>query len=771
MARLLRPSKSPADEGRPGLVMIQIDGLGFRQFERAVKKGRLPFLARLNRQERYSFYRLYSGMPSSTPAVQGELFYGIKNLVPAFRFRHKEDGRIYTMYDPESATDIEKGMAEKGAGLLAGGSSYSNIFTGGAKESHYCASGLGWGSLIKIMNPLSLTLTVLLNLHIFLRATFLLVLEFGFATFDCIQGILMRKGYLEEIHFILARVSMCIFLRELVTLGAKIDIARGLPVIHLNFVGFDDQAHRRGPSSKFAHWSLPGIDRAIREIWGAAQLATHRDYDVWIYSDHGQEDTLPYPLTFGKHIDEAVREVYEKLTAKTEEAAPGLHLPRPRRPSYYGGEFSPSSRHQTVSFDPKKEDPLIVTAMGPLGHIYLPENLPPGFKEIFAKELVASAHIPLVMSLAADGRVQAYTDEGIFWLPEDAKKILGEDHPFLSETVTDLIELLRHPDSGPIVICGWRKGKKYISFPVESGAHGGPGPNETEGFALLALDASLSLGNREYIRPIHLREAAMNFLACGSYERCDIALTEKPVSLRLMTYNVHSCIGMDGRVSSERIARVIARHRPDVVALQELDIGRERTRAIDQAKVIAEKLKMNFHFHPAYSLEEEKYGDAILSRYPMHLIRAGALPRMRNTRYLEPRGAIWVEIELLGLKIQIINTHLSIWGRECLLQAQALLGPDWIGNATCQAPVILLGDFNAAPGSSIVKSIKTRLRDAQLHLEKHEPLKTWLGRYPLSRIDYVFVSPEIKIKSVEVPRTALERVASDHLPLLAEVAF
>ncbi|MFH1602659.1 MAG: endonuclease/exonuclease/phosphatase family protein [Pseudomonadota bacterium] len=66
-----------------------------------------------------------------------------------------------------------------------------------------------------------------------------------------------------------------------------------------------------------------------------------------------------------------------------------------------------------------------------------------------------------------------------------------------------------------------------------------------------------------------------------------------------MTYNVHSCIGMDGKLAPERIARVIARCAPDIVALQELDVGRARTAGADQAHLIAHYLEMDFHFHPA----------------------------------------------------------------------------------------------------------------------------------------------------------------------------
>src|SRR5215204_6162405 len=88
------------------------------------------------------------------------------------------------------------------------------------------------------------------------------------------------------------------------------------------------------------------------------------------------------------------------------------------------------------------------------------------------------------------------------------------------------------------------------------------------------------------------------------------------VSFRVMTYNVHRCRGLDRAWSPERIAAVIASCHPDVVALQELDVGRARSGRIDQAETIARDLGMDVQFFPALRIMEELYGDAILSRWP-----------------------------------------------------------------------------------------------------------------------------------------------------------
>src|SRR3954465_5385463 len=117
---------------------------------------------------------------------------------------------------------------------------------------------------------------------------------------------------------------------------------------------------------------------------------------------------------------------------------------------------------------------------------------------------------------------------------------------------------------------------------------------------------------------------------------------------RVLTYNVHRCIGSDGRLSPERIADVIASAAPDIVALQELDVGRARTGGIDQAAKIAEALGMNLHFHAAVQVMEEKFGDAILTAKPCRLVKTGHLRGKSFIPNRDPRGALWAEVDVDG---------------------------------------------------------------------------------------------------------------------------
>jgi endonuclease/exonuclease/phosphatase family metal-dependent hydrolase len=237
-----------------------------------------------------------------------------------------------------------------------------------------------------------------------------------------------------------------------------------------------------------------------------------------------------------------------------------------------------------------------------------------------------------------------------------------------------------------------------------------------------------------------------------------------PTSLRILTYNVHSCRGRGGRPDPLRIADVIASVEPDVIALQELDVGRLRTGGVDQAHAIAQHLRVAAHFHPALHVEEEKYGDAILTALPSQVIRAGQLPSLG-----EPRGAIWVEVEVGETRLQVVNTHLGLRRRERMIQAQTLAGENWLGSPACRSePAVLAGDFNAVPRSAAYTFLASRI-SARPGTNPARP--TFPARFPLLRLDHVFTNDLARIVRYEVVDTPLARTASDHLPLLAIVEF
>ncbi|MGC1304375.1 MAG: endonuclease/exonuclease/phosphatase family protein [Caulobacteraceae bacterium] len=242
---------------------------------------------------------------------------------------------------------------------------------------------------------------------------------------------------------------------------------------------------------------------------------------------------------------------------------------------------------------------------------------------------------------------------------------------------------------------------------------------------------------------------------------------------RLMTYNVHGCVGVDGKLDVDRIAMVIGQSRPDVVALQELDVGRARSGRVDQAHEIASRLGMRFHFNSAFRVEEEQYGDAVLTTLPERLVKVGPLPTLLRAR-LERRGALWIAVTVGGAELQVINTHLGLVPMEQRVQVECLLGEAWLSHPERRGATVLLGDFNATSRYAAYRALTGRLRDVQRgpdgkRIRRQRSVRTFPSRAPLLRIDHMFVTPDVEVLSVHAPDGPLARMASDHLPLVVDV--
>jgi len=776
--------KTPAGEtDQPGLIMIQIDGLARTQLERAVQGGNMPFLARLIRRQHFTLENFYSGVPSTTPAVQGEIFFGVKAAVPAFQFLHRKTGKVMRMYEAESAAEIEGDLEQQcPEPLLKDGHSYSNIYRAGSSRSRYCSQDLAPDEMLKHLHPFKSLLLSLVYAPRILRMLLLAVVEVGLALVDAVKGLFERQDFLMELRFVPARVLVCIVLRELIRFRVLLDIERGSQTIHANFLGYDEQSHRRGPGSAFAHWTLKGIDRAVRDIYRAASHSGFRDYELIVYSDHGQEHTEAYSKRHGRDLDVALGEVF----ARGPMAAYPVWMRK--MPELVGNTLDRCRSllglkpmvHVASSGVPDPATQIIVTAMGPVGHLYFPEKVASADQESYAKDLLGKAMIPLVMLRQEDGTVRAFNSRGVFSLPRDHAEILGDRHPFGAEAAEDLVRLCHHENAGDIVFSGWDPQQQPMTFPLENGAHAGPGSEETRGFLLVPdrirrWHVAHLANTKSRVRGEDLFKIARHFLGRDGAREERVPLHEKrghDLPIRVMTYNIHSCVGIDGKVRPERIARVINHFDPDVVAVQEVDAHRPRSGSHDQAQLIADHLRMTHVFHAMFEEEKERYGIAVFSKYPFELVKAAHLTPAEPRLLREARGAIWLRLEPEGRPpFHFINTHFGLGREERRRQAEELLGKDWLGSIPADEPVILCGDFNSGPRSPAYRRLQSRLRDVQLSARGHKPRATFSSVKPLLRIDHVFVSSHFSVEGIERPDTSTAVMASDHLPLCVELTL
>lgn len=798
-ARLLGAPAFVGHADEPGLVMIQVDGLGERVLRRALAEGRMPFTRHLLEDEEHEVFPLYAGLPSNTPGFQAELFYGVKGAVPGFGFVDRELGREVAMTQQAAASAIEARLAAQARGLLTGGSSWSNIFTGGAAESHFCCATAGFDSLLRALHPLRLLGLVVWHGWSLVRVGANLVAETALALWDFGRGAIAGRDLRSELRFVPERVLVTAVLREIVTAGACVDVERGVPIVHLNLLGYDENAHRRGPDSRFALWALGGLDRTIRRVWLAAHRSRHRDYRVLIYSDHGQERVQPYSMVYGEHVSDAIRRVWQEIARGASRApatAPELATssPRPRRrvaplgvesmrPGYIReelptwwrvGQGAPVAEPLTSHVD--AGEPRVVLR-GPVGFLYLPEGFDPARRDEVAEALARRAKVPTVLVADGAGRAKAWTsDGGAYHLPGDERKVFGDGHANLEELVEDTLRAVAHRDAGDLVLWTWHP-KGSLSFKLENGAHGGPGLRETGAFLIVPSETASHVPSGRLLRACDLRELALGALDPSRARlparrpRSELTAPALP-RLRFMTYNVHGCRGMDGRFSVERITRVVARARPDIVCLQEVDQVRARSGRFDQVHEIATRLAKSYHFHAVSEVDDGRFGNAVLSSHPLRFVDSGPLPALETRLGLEPRGVLWVEVELDGFTLQVLNTHLSILDRERRLQVEALVG--WAKRARERGPVLLAGDLNASIDSYTGRQLATVLHDV---VERDEDARaaglpiprTWSGRMPLRRIDHVFASERLAVRKVDVPRSRLARTASDHLPVVVDL--
>ncbi len=231
-------------------------------------------------------------------------------------------------------------------------------------------------------------------------------------------------------------------------------------------------------------------------------------------------------------------------------------------------------------------------------------------------------------------------------------------------------------------------------------------------------------------------------------------------ALRVMSYNVHSCIGLDARHSIRRIAEVLHSYSPHLVALQEVENGCRRSGFRDQVAELADLWPSEAVFFPTLDRNGGKYGIAVLSRWPIKGWTGRILPRAPRLVGQEERALLVVKVEVPELgDLTVMNTHLGLTPQERRVQALAIEAV----LEECSGPLLLMGDLNCAPDSRVYQRFLEHLEPTQAR-----PLRTWFGSTPLRVLDYIFFRGPLEVEKTFAPVDSLTRVASDHLPLITD---
>jgi endonuclease/exonuclease/phosphatase family metal-dependent hydrolase len=233
-----------------------------------------------------------------------------------------------------------------------------------------------------------------------------------------------------------------------------------------------------------------------------------------------------------------------------------------------------------------------------------------------------------------------------------------------------------------------------------------------------------------------------------------------------MSWNVHGMRGRDGRHDPERVAQVIADARVDVAGLQEVGAHRGRGELSDPAGTLAELTGLT----SAFGLTELRggfpYGNCTLSRHPITATRSYDL----SVPNREARGCLRADVEAPEGAFHFFNVHLGLHWREQRRQAAQLLSADMLRDAALHYPLVLVGDFNT-PWSflAVPRLIRRHLDDAADLCGGGRP--TFPSSFPILRLDRIFVGPAVRVLGCEVLDGALVRLASDHRPVVLDLAF
>ncbi len=478
---LLRPMSvlgSPSRLSQAGrrLILIQLDGVSHGRLERAMADGHMPFLAHRLASGTHALVPTRSGAPASTPAFQAGLFYGVSPSVPGFVWFDRSTGLEVRMDRADDAAAIERRLARKAPGLLRGGASYFSIFSGGASLPRFCLSGLAGdaelGSDAGTLNVWDALASALAHSVTVTRSALHLAHDLGTGLVDGARWSLALGRLRHEPRFLAHRLLIGAVLRELAVQNLLVDVARGVPAVFVDFLGFDETAHRRGPDSSAATAELERADVALAAIFAGAEAVPGLGYDVYVVSDHGNVATEPFEALAGATLPEFV--------ARAER---GERLPLSRSASN-GGLL----RGRTASA--ARLDGIATAEAGDLAHVYfLDDRGPLPLDEVRARHwrvLAALSASRAVGVLGARGGRSGFAIVRGAPLdladPSDVARLPHPEPELLAAYLSDLLSL---PDSGDLVVLGWRgEGRGVVAYAWEFGSHGGVAPEEIASFVV-----------------------------------------------------------------------------------------------------------------------------------------------------------------------------------------------------------------------------------------------------------------------------------------------
>lgn len=301
--RLLARRGTVEDTDVPGVLFIQIDGLGERVVREAIENGNAPTLAALLEGGSHRLTGWECDLSSQTGAMQAGILLGDNSDMPAFRWFEKATGRVMVSNRPADAAELEERQSS-GTGLLVdGGVSRANVFSGDADDAMLTfsrirdRSGARDRAVLLVATPYALTRILVLSVVEIVRE----LREARRARRLGVEPRMHRGGV-----YPLLRAGTTVALAELTQAMLVADVLRGVPSAYVDFVGYDEVAHHSGIRSRDALDTLSRTDDQLRRLFAVLPSAP-RPYHVVILSDHGQTQGATFAQRYGETLDDVVR--------------------------------------------------------------------------------------------------------------------------------------------------------------------------------------------------------------------------------------------------------------------------------------------------------------------------------------------------------------------------------------------------------------------------------------------------------------------------------
>lgn len=233
---------------------------------------------------------------------------------------------------------------------------------------------------------------------------------------------------------------------------------------------------------------------------------------------------------------------------------------------------------------------------------------------------------------------------------------------------------------------------------------------------------------------------------------------------RVVTYNIHKCVGIDRRLRPERIVEVLGEIDADIIALQEVLCIQGRESEDDQAHFVARELGLDFRMGENRRLKGGAYGNVVLSRLPMVAARNHDI----SVAGREQRGCLRVDVDLHGKQLlHIYNVHLGTSFTERRNQARKLLNDDVLKNSDHIGPRVLMGDFNEWTRGLASRLLNEHFRSADIRARIGRAT-TYPGVFPFLHLDHIYYDESLELIDAKLHRSRTALAASDHLPIVAD---